>query len=231
MALETPFGFSDGAPFVIYAENLVNTVRFFDSSETLFHAMGRGIKSFHVRRYQPLKSIAKKHGVFVNESGEIEGYFPPDKMAFGFARYISALLDFAKWEDEYVGVDLSERDGQLVNETKMYMALLFPGKPIAPSLVTMKGLSGKVYGFDLDQDGTQIDAISAHPNAASAELYKLVDLSERSSTTATKVTVVIDDRGTAAEQAKQELAVIGQYAETWPMTKLIHAAAQSKTSG
>ncbi|WP_367189689.1 hypothetical protein [Burkholderia sp. Ed8] len=36
MALDTPFGFSDGTPFTIYAEHLNGMVRFFDSQETLF---------------------------------------------------------------------------------------------------------------------------------------------------------------------------------------------------
>ncbi|MFP3577799.1 hypothetical protein, partial [Brevibacillus sp. SIMBA_040] len=73
------------------------------------------------------------------------------------------------------------------------------------------------------QGETQIDAISAHPAAAASELYKLVDLRGKTLTADMSIIVVIDDRG-SIDQADKEASVLGQYAETWPMRRLIHAA-------
>ncbi|MDN7182123.1 hypothetical protein M0D69_29745 [Caballeronia sp. SEWSISQ10-4 2] len=71
---------------------------------------------------------------------------------------------------------------------------------------------------------TQIDVISCHRNASSSELYKLVDLRGNALTANTPIIVVVDDR-LLQEQADHEVAVIGQYAEAWPMRKLIEAVA------
>lgn len=224
LALDTPFGFSDGTPFVIYTEQVNGYIRFFDSGETLFHSMGRGIRSFDSRKYQGVNAVVKRPGVYVTETGEIEGFFAVDKTAFGFAAYISALLGVAAWEDENAGVDLASKESKLIEETRLYLAAMNPKTPVQKSSLRAKGLSGKEYGFHLTQGETQIDAISAHPNAASTELYKLVDLRGRPMTAGIDIIVVVDDRA-SPKQADQEVSVLGQYAKAWPMRKLIHAAA------
>ncbi|GAB2878940.1 hypothetical protein GCM10027093_12910 [Paraburkholderia jirisanensis] len=224
MALDTPFGFSDGSPFVIYIEHLTGgTVRFFDSGETLFHAMGRGIRSFHSRKYQSIKALLSKHGASIDESGDIQVFHPEHQMAIGFARYISALIAVADWEDENAGVDLADKETRLVHEARMYLTALHSAMPAEKSNFKARGLSGREYGFDLVQGDAQIDAISSHANAAASELYKLVDLRGKALTADTKIIVIIDDRS-SINQAEQEIAVLGQYADTWAMRKLIHAA-------
>mgnify|MGYP003945982849 CR=1 FL=1 len=223
MALDTPFGFSDGTPFTIYAEHLNGMVRFFDSQETLFHAMGRGIRSFQSRKYQSVRSLVAKYDVLVSESGEIESYVQDSKMPAGFARYVSALLDVSDWVDENAGTDLADKQSRLVQEAQLYLTAIHPDTPAVKSTVRARGMSGKEYGFDLMQGETQIDAISAHPAAAASELYKLVDLRGKTLTADMAIIVVIDDRG-SIDQADKEASVLGQYAETWPMRRLIHAA-------
>jgi hypothetical protein len=224
VALDTPFGFSDGTPFVIYAEPLGGgMVRFFDAGETLFHAMGRGIRSFHSRKYQSIKSTVARHDVIVSETGEIEAYIPEAKTPIGFARFISALLAIADWEDENAGLDLGDKESRLVEEARLYLTAIHPDLPAVKSNFRARGLSGREYGFHLMQGDAQIDAITSHPAAAASELYKLVDLRGKTLTADTKIIVVIDDR-VSIDQADKEAAVLGQYAETWPMRHLINTA-------
>ena len=99
-----------------------------------------------------------------------------------------------------------------------------PDVPAIKSTLKATGVSGRRYGFDLSQGDTQIDVISCHRNASSSELYKLVDLRGNALTANTPIIVVVDDR-LLPGQADREVTVIGQYAEAWPMRKLIEAAA------
>jgi hypothetical protein len=224
MALDTPFGFYGGDPFVVYAEYLGggDQIRFFHAGETLFHCFCRQISSFHLRNYQVVKAAIKQPGINVTHEGEIEGTFDVSSMASGFASYIDALLGLARWEFDNAGTDFAVREPSLIHETRLYLNAMKPDVPAIKSAFRTTGVSGRDYGFDLSQGNTQIDVISCHRNALSLELYKLVDLRGNGLTANTPIIVVVDDR-LLPEQADREVAVIGQYAEAWPMRKLMEA--------
>jgi len=226
MALQTPFGFYGGDSFEIYAEYLGDReqIRFFDSGGTLFHCFSRQINSFHLRDYQVVKAAIKQPGINVTHEGEIEGTFEIANMASGFASYVDALLSLARWEFDNAGTDFAVREPNLIDDTRLYLNAMKPDVPATKSTVKAAGVSGRQYGFDLSQGDTQIDVISCHRNASSSELYKLVDLRGNALTANTPIIVVVDDR-LLPEQADHEVAVIGQYAQAWPMRKLIEAAA------
>jgi hypothetical protein len=226
MALDTPFGFHGGDPFVVYAEYVSdgNQIRFFDAGETLFHCLCRQISSFHLRDYQVVKAAIRQPGINVTHEGEIEGTFDVSSMASGFASYIDALLSVARWEFDNAGTDFAVREPSLIHETRLYLNAMKPDMPVIKSAFKSTGVSGRHYGFDLSQGSTQIDVISCHRNASSSELYKLVDLRGNALTANMPIIVVVDDR-LSPEQADREVAVISQYAEAWPMRKLIEAAA------
>ena len=226
MALHTPFGFYGGDPFVVYAEYLDggSKIRFFDSGETLFHCFCRQISSFHLRDYQVVKAAIKQPDIKVTHEGEIEGTFEIANMASGFAIYIDALMSLARWEFDNAGTDFAVREPSLIGDTRLYLNAMKPDVLAVKSTHKAAGVSGRQYGFDLSQGDTQIDVISCHRNASSSELYKLVDLRGNALSANMPIIVVVDDR-LLPEQADREVAVIGQYAQAWPMRKLIEAAA------
>jgi len=226
MALQTPFGFYGGDPFEIYAEYLGDReqIRFFDSGGTLFHCFARQISSFHLRDYQVVKAAIKQSDIKVTHEGEIEGTFAIANMASGFASYVDALLGLARWEFDNAGTDFAVREPNLIGDTRLYLNAMKPDVPAIKSTFKTMGVSGRRYGFDLSQGETQIDVIPCHRNASSSELYKLVDLRGNALTANTPIIVVVDDR-LLPEQADREVAVIGQYAQAWPMRKLVEAAA------
>lgn len=232
MALQTPFGFYGGDPFEIYAEYLgegdPEQIRFFDSGGTLFHCFARQINSFHLRDYQVVKAAIKQPDIKVTHEGEIEGTFEIANMASGFASYIDALMSLARWEFDNAGTDFAVREPSLIGDTRLYLNAMKPDVLAVRSTVKAAGVSGRHYGFDLSQGDTQIDEISCHRNASSSELYKLVDLRGNALTANMPIIVVVDDR-VQPEQADREVAVIGQYAQAWPMRKLIEAAGGSLT--
>lgn len=171
-----------------------------------------------------VKAAIKQPGINVTQEGEIEGTFEVSNMASGFASYVDALLSLARWEFDNAGTDFAVREPNLIGDTRLYLNAMKPDVPAIKSTLKVAGVSGRQYGFDLSQGDTQIDVISCHRNASSSELYKLVDLRGNALTANTPIIVVVDDR-LLPEQADREVAVIGQYAEAWPMRKLIEAAA------
>lgn len=224
LALDTPFRFADGNAFTVYSETIGPKVRFFDSSQTLFHAMAMGITSFSAKGYQSIKGLVSKYGADVSGQGEIELYCDADSLPSGFARYISSLIAVAEWEEQNAGMDLvSSRTSQLVEEAQLYLTALAPNTPATFSDDRFRGISGRDYQFHLKQGAAHVDVIKAHPAAAASELHKLVDIRGKPMSADMEIVVVIDDRG-RAQRGAEEVAVIGQFASTWTMTKLMDAA-------
>ncbi|MBF6987221.1 DUF1828 domain-containing protein [Cupriavidus sp. IK-TO18] len=230
LALDTPFRFADGNAFTVYSEVIGVKVRFFDSSETLFHAMALGIRSFSAKGYQAIKGLVSKYGAEVSTSGEIELFCDANDTAAGFARYISSLLAIAEWEEQNAGLDLApSRSSQLVEEAQLYLTALAPTTPAVVGTDRFRGISGRDYLFNLKQGDAHIDVIKAHPNAAATELHKLVDIRGKPISSEIEIIVVIDDRG-HTKRGAEEVAVLGQFAGTWTMTKLMDAALPASSS-
>jgi hypothetical protein len=164
----------------------------------------------------------------VTQEGEIEGTFDIANTTSGFASYIDALMSLARWEFDNAGTDFAVREPSLIGDTRLYLNAMKPDVLAVKSTLKAAGVSGRQYGFDLSQGETQIDVISCHRNASSSELYKLVDLRGNALTANMPIIVVVGDR-LQPEQADREVAVIGQYAQAWPMRKLIEAPGGSLT--
>ena len=92
------------------------------------------------------------------------------------------------------------------------------------------GISGHVYKFDFDFDGSAVIAISPHHNAVSSAIKKLLDVKSVSEYSDLKTLVIIDDRYDD-EMAKRESLVIDALANVMLMTKLAkQAGASSRAS-
>lgn len=227
VALDTPFEFSDGTGLTIYAEHLGPKIRFFDAGETLFHAYSRGIRSFHAREYQPIRTLIDRFGASVNGNGEIELYGSSADTPGAFAHFVQSLLALVDWETKNLGMDVSHtRQSRLVQEARFYLAAIKPDVPVLPAAQRFRGLSGREYAFHLEQGGTWIDAVSANHIAASSELHKIADIRGKPATRDMEITVVIDDRS-MAKAAEQEATVISQFATVWKLSDLVTKVAPS----
>ena len=145
MWIDTPFTFSDGDGFSIYAEKISNTIRFFDAGETLLHFMGRGVDIKKSRGVSFINKIAANHGVNLSERGDLEILSTSNDFKSSFAQFVSALLELVTWEKEQ---ELVNTDMDLfVQEVAMCFRSAYPNEAQLPS-PEFKGISGHKYHFD-----------------------------------------------------------------------------------
>lgn len=217
----TPFTFPDGDGFEIFAQDMGPQVHFFDDGFTLMHLHSAGIFLGGKKNWRPLKAIAENNGTSLSEDGVFETLCPAANPSIGFARMVSTLLGVAAWQREQVGV---EQDAELfLEEVALHLKAW---KPHAAFLEepTAKGFSGRSLRFHFQIDNQLIDAVQPHGATTGAELRKIIDLNAAASHKDASVLVVMDDRGSKAESARQEIDILGRVASVWPMTSLIAAS-------
>lgn len=214
--VETPFRFADGAPMRIFVEHLGSRMRFFDDGTTFMHFRGRGLKLETGVHTRFLGAAASQYGGAFNENGEIEVWAEGENAPDAFARYVCVMIALLQWEKEHTSVSYDAE--QFVEEVAMCL-IAWKGAEHVRRKPVITGLTGRHYDFDFDLDGTMVLAISAHPNAASSALHKLVDVRGLPANNQLDALIVIDDR-TEPAAAKSEAMVLGAVSRVIGMGQL-----------
>ena len=217
----TPFTFSDGDGFEIFMQDMGPQIHFFDDGFTLMHLHGAGVTFKDKKQWKPLHRIAELNGATLSDDGVFETLCPSKNPSVGFARIVSTLLGVAAWEREQFGV---EQDNALfIEEVALHLKAWKPNAPFLEN-PTAKGFSGRSLKFHFQLENQLVDAIQPHGATTGAELRKIIDLNYAASQKDTSVLVIIDDRLSKVESAKQETDILSRVATVWPMTSLIDAS-------
>jgi hypothetical protein len=217
----TPFTFSDGDGFEIFAQSIGNKILFFDDGYCLQHMRSVGISIGQGKnRWRSIRAIAEKYQVSLSTDGVLEYLCNAEDASVGFAKTVSAIMEIATWERKEIGV--AQDADWFLDEVAMYLRAWKQGKNLIEKPFT-NGFSGRSLGCDFEIEGQYVDAIQPNSNSAAAEVRKLLDYTSVPSHDRNKVIVVVDDRRNA-EAAKQEISLIGLLASAWPMSKLIETS-------
>jgi hypothetical protein len=220
MWIDTPFRFADGDGISFFAEQISNTVRYFDAGETLLHFMGRGLDLNKSRGASFITRIASAHGVNLSSSGDLEILSNSQDHNSAFASYVSALLEIVNWEREQENID-TDMD-LLVQEVAMYFRSAYPNELQQPS-PDFRGISGHKYQFDFIHGDKAVLAVNIHPNSVSAALKKIIDINQTSELGALKPMIVLDDRKDK-QAANNETKVLTVAADVISFTSLAEKA-------
>lgn len=220
MWIDTPFRFADGDGISFFAEQISNTVRYFDAGETLLHFMGRGIDLNKSRGASFISRIACAHGVNLSSSGDLEILSNAQDYNSAFASFVTALLEIVNWEREQENID-TDMD-LLVQEVAMYFRSAYPKETQQPS-PDFRGISGHKYQFDFIHGDKAVLAVNTHPNSVSAALKKIIDINQTSELGTLKPMIVLDDRKDK-QAANNETKVLTVAADVISFTSLAEKA-------
>lgn len=224
--IATPFTFSDGDSIPVYVEKLSVGYRFFDDGQTLLHFMGRGMKFQTGHQLKFLSAIASQFDATLNEDGIIEVYAKEEQPQAGFASYVACMLQVRAWEVEHEGVDADA--SAFAIEVAEALKAWQPGVELASAREYI-GASGKTYAVDYQFGEKGVLAITPQHQKAASALYKLVDITNRSSNAHEEFLVVIDDRK-HPDKANNEAEVFRSVANVITYTKLAVAKSNSVTA-
>lgn len=214
--IETPFRFADGDHVPLYVENVGHKLRFFDDGATVMHFIGRGINADRPRAFNFIKSAAQSNGGDLSEAGDVEVWTSMDTAPQAFVQYITTMIALVAWEQDKAGVS---HDAELfVDEVALCLTAWKAGHEVkrGPKL---SGITGKEHELNFEVDGTLYLAISAHHNAASAALHKLIDIRGAAVNAGISTMVVIDDRDDP-KAAESESKVISSVSRVMSMSQL-----------
>lgn len=214
----TPFTFTDGDAFEIFAQKMGPQILFFDDGLTLEHLHNVGINiGIDQRKWQPIRSIAENHGVTLSDDGVLEVLCSSGKPSGGLAQLVSTLMDVASWEKTQTQVSLDA--DFLIEEVAFYLHSWKP-ESVLEKKVKVKGFSGRTLTFDFCFEGQLIDAIQPHSNSTGATLRKIVDFQSAAQRTDFETLIIVDDRQNSAG-AKQEIDILGRITKAWRMSSLV----------
>lgn len=214
--IHTPFKFFDGDGISLFAEKIGDTIRFFDSGDTIFHIAGSGIHFKDKRSIKPIEKLVHDSGASLSDSGEISCVSSIANAKDGFGQTLSAILSVSDWEMENVGY--SSDVTTLAAEVEMYLRQLKPNSEIIYDQ-TLLGVSGRNSTFNFLVDGEFIDVVSSSPQSTASEVRKLADIRGISSNDDLIIKVIIDDRQNA-KRANQEALIISRFADAVLLSSL-----------
>lgn len=190
--ITTPFTFADGDALPIYVQSFENDVhRFFDDGQTILHLLGRGMKFKNGSQLRFLTSLAERHGAALNKNGVLEVFSSSGKPQIAFSKFLSCLVDVTQWEREHEG--LNADSAAFAAEVAHALLEKMPTGHLEKSPPYL-GSSGKRYELDFKFNGVGYLAIRPNQQSAAPALFKLVDITNRTSNDNEEFCVVIDDR-------------------------------------
>lgn len=225
--IECPFSFDDGDALPIFVQQTNGQIRFFDDGGVLLHFAGRGIALGDKRRSKFIRNAAEPFGANLSEDGNVEVWSSESDAPSAFANFLSTLLSIVAWEREQRGTnsDLA----LLVEEVAMCLRAWKPDADMIRD-PDFQGISGQIYKLDFLFDGQGIVATSAHPNAVSSVIKKLLDIRTLPSNASLKLLAIIDDRKDQ-DAAKRDSLVIQSVSEVMPFTTLEQHALANYSDG
>lgn len=226
IVLTTPFTMPNGTSIPVYIEPVAETqYRLWDAGELLFEAIVSGAHIPDRRRLRGLSSNLQQLGAAILEDGSIEIVVPQKELPSGFARFIEAALEVARWNERVLSEPSDHED--LVDEVHQLLLAARPSEHVERN-VSIEGFSRRPLVFDFRQNGRLIDCISGSPNASAFEVRKLLDLRSLSAFADTDVLVVVDDR-VEPIKAAQEMTLISRLATAQSLSDLRRAAGSIET--
>lgn len=220
VAVVTPFRFYDGDGLTLFAFGQGGTVHLSDEGLTLSWLHGLGHRLDDRRTWKPLRAALAPYEITLNDDGVIEVLAPIDTASLAFARMVSGLLAVDAWARESAGAGVAST---LRDEAELYLRAWRPGVALLTDPEPVVGFSGAAHSFAFKLGDEYIDAIGGSPVASGAELRKLVDVRTSQSNAELEIRVIVDDRR-SPERAATELAILGRFAKSWPMSALVRAA-------
>lgn len=226
VVLTTPFTMPSGTSIPVYIEPIANTqYRLWDAGELLYEAIVSGARIPDRRRLRGLSSALQQLGATISEDGSIEIVIPQKELPNGFARFIEAALEVARWNERVVSEPSDHED--FLDEVHQLLIATRPNKVVERN-VSLEGFSRRPLVFDFRQNGRLIDCISGTPRASAFEVRKLLDLRSLSAYADTDVLVVVEDRVDPAKAA-QEMVLISRLANTQSFSDLRRVAGSVET--
>jgi hypothetical protein len=214
--ISTPFQYFDGDAVHLFAEEMGELVRFFDSGDTLFHASGSSINFKDKRGMKPLQRIVGDAGATLSDDGEISALAPKTDARNGFRKVMSAVLGIVSWEAENAGISTDATN--LASEVEVYLREWKPKRDFLYEQ-PLSGISGRDHTFAFLLDGELIDVVSSSPQSTAAEVRKLADVRGIPSQSDTQIRVIIDDR-VSPKRAQQEAMILSRFADVWLLSAL-----------
>lgn len=208
--ISTPFQTFDGDGVKLFAEQVESNIRFFDAGHTIFHMLGSGLRFDTQRALAPIKKLVSAAGADLSDDGEISALASIEKAHEASRRALTAIIAASAWEAENAG--LSDSTVTLAVEVEFFLK---QWKPYAPLVRAPKihGISGREYEFDFLFEDTLVDVVSSRPQSTAAKIRKLADVTGIPSQYEKPMLIIIDDRRNP-QQAKQEAAILRQFAPT-----------------
>lgn len=214
--ISTSFQYFDGDSVHLFAEEMGDMVRFFDSGDTLFHVLGSGINFKDKRGLKPLQKIVEDAGAILSDDGEISALATKSDARDGFRKAMSAVLGVVGWEAENAGISTDATT--LASEVEVYLREWKPAREILYEQ-PLSGISGRDHTFAFLLDGELIDVVSSAPQSTAAEVRKLADVRGIPSQSETAIRVIIDDR-VSPKRAQQEAMILSRFADVWLLSSL-----------
>lgn len=206
--IESPFRFTDGDSVTVFAEQVGDQVRFFDSGGTAWHLDGRGVSMRDARRTRFLREIAERFDVNCSDDLELEVWATAGTAAQAYARLVSALLAVVEWERASDGTDLET--AALLDEVATLLARTAPDEELARD-VMLTGISKQQHRMDFRLGRQIVVAVRPHHLSVSSAIRRLLDVKNLPSNAQYEWRVILDDR-TDPEGADKEGAVLGTVA-------------------
>lgn len=221
----TPFSYADGTAIVIYSiEQSDSKLLFSDNGEALAHLSSVGIK---INRVQQVRDIVEKHGLSLDDDGNIKVLSNAANSAFFFAKFISGLLSLADWERERIGIN--EDTKNLADEAELYLKAWKPSAELIRH-PKINGQSRKKHEFDFLFDKELIDVIPANATATGASMRKAGDITNSPNLDAgLSMRFIIDDR-TDPSKAEIEKQIIGSISRAMLFSQLVNFSTKSQST-
>lgn len=221
IVVTTPFTMPNGTSIPVYIEPIAgDQYRLWDAGELLFEAIVSGAHLPDRRRLRGLAAPLQQLGAKITESGALELFAPADALAQGFACFIEAALEVARWNERILFEPADHDD--LVDEVHQLLTAVRPKENIERG-VTVEGLSRRPLSFDFRQGAMLVDCIAGTANASAFEVRKLLDLRSLSAHAETEVLVIVDDRLDPAK-AGQEMTIVSRLATAQGFSALLRSA-------
>jgi hypothetical protein len=96
--IDIPFTFVDGDAIPAYVEHGPDFVRFFDDGEIDLHFSALGVFLENGNDTRFISDIARANGASFSDTGVVSVEAAPQDCAAAFAKYLSCMCAFARWE-------------------------------------------------------------------------------------------------------------------------------------
>lgn len=224
--MSTPFTMPSGTSIPVFIEpNASGGHRLWDAGELLFEVIVSGVQLQDRRRLRGIAATVQQLGACLTEAGSLEVIVSADELPAGFARFISAALEIARWNER--ALDETPGHEDLVDEVHQLLIARRGGDAHIERDVSIAGFTRRPLTFNFRDNGCLIDCIPATSQSSAFEVRKLLDLRSVAAHNETEVLIIVDDRHDP-KRAAEEMDLISRLANAQGFTSLRASASASQ---